>query len=128
MPSGILTILNGKAALLTFKSHWFSVPNENNTVQLGPTESAVPVIVGQIQFDNTAALPATVTVRLTFNGTAESSVTYSTSAFGPGDRITVAQQVSNPLATTGRYLYQFDVTLNYPTTLSYSFSGAAFVV
>ncbi len=74
------------------------------------------------------ALPTTITATLTWNGTAQTPVTYNTTGFSPGDLLLLAQQVTSAVTTTGRYDWSLSVTLNYTTPVTLPGSGTAFVV
>src|SRR5262245_44052561 len=49
------------------------------------TVSVKPIVQVSLPSDNASALPANVVMRLTFDGSAAATVTYSTSGFSPGD-------------------------------------------
>src|SRR5262249_54860987 len=59
------------------------------------TVSVRPIVQAQVQADNATALPPTITAQLTWDGTAQTAQTYSTSGLNKGDLINVAQQVSS---------------------------------
>jgi RHS repeat-associated protein len=87
-----------------------------------------PIIQAQIQTANSAALPDTITLQLTFNGVTQSAQVFSTAGFSPGEELYVAQQVDTAISSTGRYLYRMDVTLDYTTPVAESFYGDDLVV
>ena len=87
-----------------------------------------PIIQATLQADNAVALPSTVSVQLTWNGTAQTSVNYNTTGLHPGDLIEVAAQVDSAVSTTGRYAWTLQVTMNYGTPIVESVTGTAFVV
>jgi hypothetical protein len=89
--------------------------------------SAKPIIQAQIQSDSSVALPSTITAQLTWNGTAQTAQTFNTTGLNAGDLITVAQQVSSAVSSTGRYTYTLTVTMNYGTAIVRSVTGATFV-
>ena len=89
--------------------------------------SAEPVIQATVQSDNSVALPSTITAQLTWNGTAQSAQTFNTTGLSAGDLLTLAQQVSSPVTTTGRYVYSLTVTMNYTTPIVRTLTGATFV-
>jgi hypothetical protein len=87
-----------------------------------------PIIQAQIQTANSAALPDTITVQLTFNGVTQSAQVFSTAGFSPGEELYAAQQVDTAISSTGRYLYRMDVTLDYTTPVAETFYGDDLVV
>jgi hypothetical protein len=60
-----------------------------------------PIIQAQLQADNSGTLPSTITVTLTWNGTAQMPIYFSTIGFHPGDKLTVAVQSTATVTTTG---------------------------
>src|SRR5262249_44868069 len=88
---------------------------------------AKPIIQAQLKSDSSTALPPSLTARLTFNGTTQAAVTYSTTGLSPGDLITVAQQAASAVTATGRYTYALQVTVNYGSPLTTTIHGATFV-
>src|SRR5262249_53956680 len=76
---------------------------------------------------NNAALPASITGVLTFNGTTAATVTYSTTGYAPGDVLTLALQAGgSPPASTGRYGYS--VLIQIPGHADQTVTGAAYLV
>ena len=86
-----------------------------------------PTISATLQSDNAVALPATITAQLTWNGVAQTAQTFSTTGLNPGDLITVAQQVSSAVGTTGRYTWSLAVTMNYTTPITETLTGVSYV-
>jgi YD repeat-containing protein len=89
--------------------------------------SVQPVIQASVQSDSSVALPATISVQLTFNGTAQTAQSFSTTGLSQGDLITVAQQVSTPVTSAGAYPYTLTVTMNYATPIVRTLSGIAYL-
>src|SRR5262249_39886665 len=87
-----------------------------------------PIIQATVQSDNSQALPSTITATLTFNGTTQTGQTYSTTGLTRGDTLVVAQQVSTPVTSSGRYTYTLAVSFNYATPITTTLTGAAFVL
>ena len=80
--------------------------------------------------NSVAALPETLYVTLTWDGTAVATATYSTAGFEPGDPITLAFQV--PAQSTGRHRYTVAVLGDYTNPayqdVTASVSDTTFVV
>jgi hypothetical protein len=57
----------------------------------------LPILQASLQTDTAVALPATISVQLTWTGTLQSAnpISYSTTGFASGDVLTVAAQVSS---------------------------------
>src|SRR5262249_1165849 len=85
-----------------------------------------PVVQIALPTDTSASMPATVTARLTFDGTAAATVTYNTSGFTPGDGLTLALQSSQSITTTGRYGYS--VLVQVPGQADQTINGSVYVV
>jgi hypothetical protein len=88
--------------------------------------SQKPIVQVSLPSANNAALPVSITGKLTFNGTAGATVTYSTTGFAPGDVFTIALQASNAITTTGRYGYS--VLVQVPGQSDQTITGAAYIV
>jgi YD repeat-containing protein len=90
--------------------------------------SPQPILTASLQTDDSVPLPPTLTVQLTWDGNTQSAQTLSTAGFTPGDLLYVAQQVEQPVPSTGRYLWSLEVSLDYETPIIRTVSGAQFVV
>lgn len=91
------------------------------------TVNQKPFVQVNLTLDNQTTLPASIDMRLTFNGSAAATVTYSTSGLSPGDPVTATLQGPNTITTTGRYDWSVVVTLagGSPQTISgYTFIDA----
>ena len=53
---------------------------------------------------------------------------YDTTGLSPGETLVVAQQVDTAVSSTGRYLYQLDITEDFGTPLTQSLYGSYLVV
>jgi hypothetical protein len=60
---------------------------------------------------NNAALPSTISTRLTFNGVVGTTMTYSTTGFSPGDTFVLAAQSPTTITSTGRYGWSLTVAV-----------------
>ncbi len=89
------------------------------------TVSQQPIIQVQLNTPNNASLPSPIQADLTFNGTAAGTVTYSTTAFTPGDTLTLALQASTAITTTGGCSWSVSVTAG---SFSHTYTGYTFVV
>ncbi len=87
---------------------------------------AYPVVQVQVQTPNNASLPASIAARLTFNGVAAATVTYSTSGLAAGSTLTLALQSSTQVTTTG--LYNYSVTVQPYGGSADTLTGSTFVV
>ncbi len=90
------------------------------------TVSVRPIVQVSIPTDNSAALPSTITARLTFNGVAAATMTYSTTGLAPGDPLIFSLQAPNVIGTTGRYAYS--VLVQIPGQTDQNVTGSTFVV
>jgi YD repeat-containing protein len=88
--------------------------------------TAKPVIQASMPTDNTAtAAPTSMTATLTWNGTAQTGVTFSSDGQTvPGDVLTVALQVGPPVTATGRYPWSVQLSAGGHTSTA---SGVAYV-
>jgi RHS repeat-associated protein len=84
-----------------------------------------PIIQATLQSPNNAALPATVTAVLTWNGAVGATLTYSTSGLAKGDSMVIAAQVPTAVTTTGAYSWSLAVVASGNNL---SASGTAYVV
>jgi RHS repeat-associated protein len=88
--------------------------------------SVRPLIQVALATSPTAALPATVALQLTWNGTPQSTVSFNTDGHARGDVLIGAVQVASPVSSTGRYAWSVRVALPGPADTV--LSGTAFVV
>ncbi len=82
--------------------------------------------VVQVQTPNNASLPASIATRLTFNGVAGATMTYSTSGLSAGSTLTLALQSSTQITASG--LYNYSVTVQPYGGSADTLSGSTFVV
>jgi RHS repeat-associated protein len=87
--------------------------------------SQKPIVQLQLNSPNNALLPSTISAQLTFNGTAASTVTYSTTGLAAGDTLTMALQASTAITTTGGYSWSVNVTAG---SFTHTYTGYTFVV
>jgi YD repeat-containing protein len=86
-----------------------------------------PVVQATVQTDNAGALPATISVQLTWDGTLQSAspISFSTGGHSPGELLTVAAQVTSPVTTSGRHSWSLRVVI--PGQPDANPSGIAYV-
>ncbi len=89
-----------------------------------------PIIETTYQSDPNGPVPTQIQVQLTWNGTTQPAITFSTTGHSPGDVYLLATQVATPVATTGDYSWsvQIQATLPGGNVITSSFSGRAPVV
>jgi hypothetical protein len=87
-----------------------------------------PIVQVTIPTDNTQSLPSSITAQLTFNGAAQTAVTYTTTGLSPGDVLTAALQDSSTVTITARYPWSVTVTMNYATPIVRTVTGIDYVV
>jgi RHS repeat-associated protein len=89
-----------------------------------------PIIQGTYYTDTYGSVPTQIQVQLTWNGTPQPAVTYSTAGHNPGDTYALAVQVSTPVTTTGVYPWQLQITATFSdgSVLTQVCSGSAAVV
>ncbi len=103
----------------------FSMPSYNpNTTPVSldyssTAANAQPIFLAEYQLPTGQSVPATISARLTFNGTALATVTYNTSGLNPGDYVQIALQANATSLSTGRYPWSITVT-NSGTPTTYS--------
>ncbi len=74
-------------------------------------------------------VPDDINAQLTFDGTAGTTFTYSTSGLAAGDEFRIALQTDSSSLSTGRYDYSVELTANYfSSTSSRTFTGSQDVV
>jgi RHS repeat-associated protein len=88
--------------------------------------SVKPVVHGTLLTTNGTALPPTVTATLTWNGTAQSPVNFSTTGFVPGTPLTFAVQSTAAVTATGSYPWSLSVSI--PGQNPLTASGTAYIV
>jgi RHS repeat-associated protein len=114
-------------------SHPLDLDKSPGTAQSGNPElvynsflvGAKPVIQAKLQTDNAGALPGTLTAQLTWDGTAQGSVSFPTTGFHKGDALTLAVQESTAITTTGRHDWSLTVTI--PGHANATASGTVYV-
>jgi RHS repeat-associated protein len=85
-----------------------------------------PIVQATLITDNASSLPATFTATLTWNGTAQSPVTFSTTGFHAGDALTFAVQSTSAVTGVSADSWSLSVTITgHGTTTA---SGTAYVV
>jgi YD repeat-containing protein len=77
-----------------------------------------PIIKVVIPTDSTLPLPTSIDLQLTWNGTQQSSVSFSTAGHQAGDTLVLAVQVAGPVQTTGVYGWSILATIHMPGNLS----------
>jgi RHS repeat-associated protein len=89
-----------------------------------------PIIQTSFQTDPNSPLPMQIQVTLTWNGSAQSPVTFSTSGYSPGDAYLLSVQVANPVTATGSYPWSVDIQATLPggPVINSTTSGTAFEV
>src|SRR5207249_3496850 len=87
--------------------------------------SQKPIVQATLQSPNNAALPASVTAKLTFNGSSTATLTYSTTGLAKGDSFVIAAQAPNAITTTGRYAWSLHVIAG---TLDQALTGVTYLV
>jgi Bacterial Ig-like domain len=104
-----------------------AVSNNTALVYNSDRVNPEPILYGQVQTQNNVALPSTITIQLTWNGTAQTAQTYSTTGLAAGELFTFSQQVSSAVSTTGLYNYSLQAVLNYGTPVTLTYSGSTAV-
>jgi len=94
------------------------------------TASVRPIIDTTYQSDPNGPVPTQIQVQLTWNGTAQPWVTFSTAGHSPGDVYQLNTQVANPVATTGAYPWVVEIQATLPggNIVDSTISGTADVV
>jgi RHS repeat-associated protein len=90
--------------------------------------NTLPIFITHFQIDPNQAVPPTVTAQLTLNGTAGTTVWYSTSSLNPGDIMQIPLQGDATGLSTGRYSWSIAVTANYGTPVTTNYSGSVDIV
>src|SRR5262249_13334446 len=83
-----------------------------------------PIFLVHYSIDPNQPSPPTVKARLTLNGNAGSFFYYDTSSLNPGDIMQIALQGDATGLSTGRYSYQIDVTANYASPVTTTYTGS----
>jgi RHS repeat-associated protein len=94
------------------------------------TVNVRPVIQLAVQSDPNGTMATQAQVQLTWNGTAQSPVTYSLSGYQPGEEIDLSAEVTSPVTTSGAYPWSVTITLTFPnnSTIQLTDSGTKYVV
>ncbi|MGE3805995.1 MAG: SBBP repeat-containing protein, partial [Gemmataceae bacterium] len=98
-----------------------------NSAEVNPT----PVFQISIQTDANAPVPDEFEIQLTWDGGTPQTATLNGSIFNPGELITYAMQLDDPVTATGRYEWEITVTHVDPTWTNevvQTFSGVADIV
>jgi hypothetical protein len=92
--------------------------------------SVEPIIQAQVTTANGGALPPSIGVQLTWDGVLQSAqpIYYSTTGLNPGDVVTVAAQVANPVTQTGQHSWNLLVRANYSTPIDTNLPGNSYIV
>ncbi len=85
-----------------------------------------PIVQATLITDNAGSLPATITATLTWDGTAQTPVSFSTTGFAAGTPLTLAVQEANAITSTGRHDWSLSVAI--PGHSTATASGTTFVV
>jgi YD repeat-containing protein len=85
-----------------------------------------PIVQATVQVDNGTSLPATITATLTWNGTAQTAVNFSTSSVSKGDQVTFDVQSTAAVTSTGAYDWSLSITGTGMSTITAS--ETAFIV
>ena len=94
------------------------------------TVSVQPIIETTYQSDPNGPVPTQIQVQLTWNGTAQPWVTFSTAGHSPGNVYQLNTQVASPVATTGVYPWMVAIQATLPggNIVDSTISGTAPVV
>jgi RHS repeat-associated protein len=90
-----------------------------------------PVIQATLASDNAYALPSLLRAVLTWDGTAQPEVDFSTTGFAPGQSLTLAVRPTSAVTGAGRHTWSLQVTADYGglhTNAVETASGSTFVV
>jgi hypothetical protein len=77
------------------------------------TVNVKPVVEATLDDSCGTSAPANIMAQLTWNGTAQGWVTFSTSGWQSGVPFTFAIEVANPVQTSGEYNWSLDVHVDY---------------
>jgi RHS repeat-associated protein len=109
-PTYALGLASGKATTThTLPTYNPDVP-ALSFVYASTAADARPIVRVRYALPDTAAVPATVTAQLTFNGVTYDPVVYDTTGMNPGDVLEFALQADATGLPTGRYDYSVAVT------------------
>ncbi len=86
------------------------------------TINVQPVIQATLASDFCSSVPTSIVATLTWNGTAQGSVTYDATGHNPGDVYAMPLQVSSPVSSSGIYPWSVAVEATVGT---YVYSGTA---
>jgi RHS repeat-associated protein len=76
------------------------------------TVAVRPILTTYLYTPASGSVPGSITLQLTWNGTAQGAVNFSTSGHSAGDTYVLAAQVTNPVTQTGEYPYKLEITGN----------------
>src|SRR5204863_57586 len=82
-------------------------------VLTGGSVDVKPIIQVTVHSDAGNSVPSQIVATLTFDGDAESPVTFSTGGHSAGDTYLLAFQVSSAVSATGYYPWSVDIALTY---------------
>jgi YD repeat-containing protein len=99
-------------------------------VYTSASEEPRPIISAYFPSSAGDPLPTDIKLRLTFNGTAGSWITYATTGHSAGDQYLLAAQPVMPATTTGRYAFTLEMQAEYSShpTLDLTVSGNVNIV
>ncbi len=78
----------------------------------GGSVAVQPIIQTKLTTDASTALPSNIYAVLTWDGVAQSTVTFSTTGFDAGEILTLATQVNSAVTTAGRHTWS--LTVSFP--------------
>jgi RHS repeat-associated protein len=107
--------------------------------QLSPSDSLLysaytanerPIVQAIFQTDPNGSVPTSLAAQLTWSGTAQATVTYSTTGHSAGDTYLLDLQAANAVNATGAYLWSVEVKATYSggATTDRTLTGASYVV
>ncbi len=76
-----------------------------------------PIILATLASDFCSSVPSQIQAQLTFNGTAQPTVTFNPTGHNPGDVYAIPLQVSSPVTTSGVYAWSVEVWTTVGTTV-----------
>jgi YD repeat-containing protein len=75
------------------------------------------------QLDPSQPVPSTITAKLTIQGLVNATVYYNTASLNPGDTLQLVLQNTGSSFSGARFSFQIDVTANYATPVTSTFTG-----
>jgi RHS repeat-associated protein len=104
----------------------------NSLIYVSTAGDARPIFVAHYQLPAGVTVPTSITAQLTFNGSAGSTYTFTTSSgvtfFYPGDTFNLALNANATSLGTGRYSYSFQVVDSNASPMTTTYSGSADIV